>query len=71
MALDELELKSSGKEIRSLLSADKENAGGLMPDPALYRLKTEFSRPYRENFLYLIRCGIVESVPRRRFLSSS
>jgi hypothetical protein len=25
----------------------------------------------RENFLYLIRCGIVESVPSRRFLSSS
>ena len=29
------------------------------------------SLPYRENFLYLIRCGIVESTPRRRFLSSS
>ena len=25
----------------------------------------------RANFLYLIRCGIVESVPSRRFLSSS
>ena len=25
----------------------------------------------RENFLYLIRCGIVESVPSRRFLSAS
>ena len=25
----------------------------------------------RENFLYLIRCGMVESVPSRRFLSSS
>jgi hypothetical protein len=43
MALDELELKSRGKEIRSFLSAGKENAGGLMPDPALHRLKTEFS----------------------------
>jgi hypothetical protein len=43
MALDELELKSWRKEIRSFLSADKENAGGLMPDPALHRLKTELS----------------------------
>jgi hypothetical protein len=28
-------------------------------------------RRYRENFLYLIRCGIVESVPSRRILSCS
>jgi len=26
---------------------------------------------YRLNFLYLIRCGMIESIPSRRFLSSS
>jgi hypothetical protein len=28
-------------------------------------------RPHRLNFLYLMRCGMVESMPSRRFLSSS
>jgi hypothetical protein len=28
-------------------------------------------RAYRENFLYFSRCGMTESMPRRRFLSSS
>lgn len=27
--------------------------------------------PYRENFLYLSRCGMTLSIPKRRFLSSS
>jgi hypothetical protein len=43
-------------------------------DTLLERTATGPSRasaPQRENFLYLIRCGIVESVPSRRILSVS
>jgi hypothetical protein len=29
------------------------------------------SKDYRENFLYLSRCGMIESVPSRRILSAS
>ena len=28
-------------------------------------------KPYLENFLYFSRCGMIESVPRRRILSAS
>ena len=50
----------------------QKNAGELPPDPASDACDEGSPHGnYRENFLYLIRCGIVESVPRRRFLSSS
>ena len=57
---------------RLKLTPEKKNAGELPPDPASDACDQVSPRgDYRENFLYLIRCGIVESVPRRRFLSSS
>lgn len=55
------------------LSTGRQDAHELSPDAA--PCASDEKRPHaavqRENFLYLIRCGIVESVPRRRFLSSS
>jgi CopG antitoxin of type II toxin-antitoxin system len=33
--------------------------------------KAAFAPAYRENFLYFSRCGMMLSMPRRRFLSSS
>jgi hypothetical protein len=45
--------------------------GGPPPRFAGRDKKVKRLPAYRENFLYLIRCGMTDSMPRRRILSFS
>jgi hypothetical protein len=63
------EAKSSPHE-----RSDMRGSISAMPPPdiaSLIRATRLRRQPYRENFLYLSRCGMMESVPSRRILSAS
>jgi hypothetical protein len=45
--------------------------GGNGPLPGNLQQTKEICADQRENFLYLIRCGMTESIPNRRILSCS